>query len=619
MSKEITISVNTGKSVDTTKDLRKEIRELKNEFYSLEEGTERYNEVFQELSNKTLELKDRNEALRFSAQDLGQQIGNVIKVTRGLTSGFEVVQGTMALFGGQSEQLEKIMVKLQAAISIVQGLEGLEGLTKSIPALMASFGNVSSAVTGLIGKLGALKAAMVATGVGAIAVALGAVIANWDKISNMWTQEQTLDNLKEDLTELNGELEKNAKLLKIDEHEAHQRYRQAIIDSRGDVEKMAEAERKLKEELQGVSRELLVANRAAAIRKESEAYQEYIDSVTGLKAAFISSARKKELADAFTQIKNARLDAERALEEYDLEAASNKVKAESEANQKILEDKKNAYDTYLSDLDAKLKSYGLKGIGDDAFIPNQERLNEGLETLKAALNAKLITEEQYLMAEQQLREKYNNGSNTYNNVLPEGSSQAFNQALNEQFNKQLQESLREQGKMTEDAIKNVMNNVYATQQKYTAESQDEWVQWVAVGGSAMQALNNLADEHTEAYKASAILKAVIDGILAVQNVIATTPTLTGKLAAGAIIGSTTAANVLAIIRATKDNAASEISNTPRVSATMLPADVLGTTLASNNEIEMQAETAKNTRVYVLESDIANATNSVKTKVDESRF
>ena len=158
--------------------------------FSLEEGTEQYNATFQELSNKMLEFKDRNEALRMSAQDLGQQIGNVINVTKGLAAGFEVVQGTMTLFGGESEQLEKNMVKLHAAISIVQGLEGL---TKSIPALVASFGKMSGAVAGFTSKLSIMKKALIGTGIGAIAVALGAIIMNWDKIESLWNKSKAMD------------------------------------------------------------------------------------------------------------------------------------------------------------------------------------------------------------------------------------------------------------------------------------------------------------------------------------------------------------------------------------------------------------------------------------------
>ena len=47
-------------------------------------------------------------------------------------------------------------------------------------------------------------------------------------------------------------------------------------------------------------------------------------------------------------------------------------------------------------------------------------------------------------------------------------------------------------------------------------------------------------------------------------------------------------------------------------------DIIGNTLSTQTEVDLQAEN-KNTRVYVLESDIANATNSVKTVVNESTF
>ena len=48
MAKEIEIRINTGSSVDTSRDLRKEITQLKKELFSLEEGTEQYNATFQE-------------------------------------------------------------------------------------------------------------------------------------------------------------------------------------------------------------------------------------------------------------------------------------------------------------------------------------------------------------------------------------------------------------------------------------------------------------------------------------------------------------------------------------------------------------------------------------------
>lgn len=146
------ITIETKKSINGLTSLRKEIKELKGELLGLEEGSKEYNEVLTKLANKTRDLTDLNEAVRFSAQDLGQRLSNLAKVGTGIVSGFSAMQGAAALFGKESEALEKTMIKLQAGIAIVQGLEGIEGLTKSIPALIANFRGIGDAIDKWIGN-----------------------------------------------------------------------------------------------------------------------------------------------------------------------------------------------------------------------------------------------------------------------------------------------------------------------------------------------------------------------------------------------------------------------------------------------------------------------------------
>lgn len=146
------ITIETKKSINGLTSLRKEIKELKGELLGLEEGSKEYNEVLTKLANKTRDLTDLNEAVRYSAQDLGQRLNNLAKVGTGIVSGFSAMQGAVALFGKESEALEKTMIKLQAGIAIVQGLEGIEGLTKSIPALIANFRGVGDTIDKWIGN-----------------------------------------------------------------------------------------------------------------------------------------------------------------------------------------------------------------------------------------------------------------------------------------------------------------------------------------------------------------------------------------------------------------------------------------------------------------------------------
>lgn len=610
MAKEIEIRVNTGSSVDTTKDLRKEISQLKKELFSLEEGTEQYNQTFQELSNKMLEFKDRNEALRMSAQDLGQQIGNVINVTKGMAAGFEVVQGTMTLFGGESENLEKIMVKLQAAISIVQGLEGLEGLTKSIPALVASFGKMSGAVTGFTSKLSIMKKALIGTGIGAIAVALGAIIMNWDKIESLWNKTKVLDELKSDLDGLNNTFKTNENQLKTNQEAAYSQYRQAIIASKGDVDEMTAAEKRLQEALKGTSREILQANLAAAWAAEDKAYREYVDAATGL---FVSKERKKELADAFTEIKNARIKAQEELKKYDEEEAVKEIETIKENNQKKID----AYTEYITNLDAKLKELGLRGIGDDVFIHPKEKYDEANRILKEALDNKLITEEQYLMALQQLKAKYgDNGDGVFGPVLSDEMRENADKGMTEYWNNIQAENLKGQGK--------VLKSIDTGNKQQTKSTEQMWQNSVDITAASLGAMNQLAQAANIESKPLQIAMALMNTYQAANSVMAQQFGGVGaKIAAMITVIGAGLANVVSIMSvnpAGENGAGVGAAAMPNVpTANMLPTDVLGTTLTSNNEVDLQAENAKNTRVYVLESDIQNSMNNVKTTVSEATF
>ena len=121
------------------------------------------------------------------------------KLTQSLNAvagGFSVAQGAIGLFGNESESVEKAMLKVQSAMAISQGFESINqsknsiaqlGLTlkntsvvqKTMTAATAAYTFVTQAsTTGL--KL--FRGALIGTGIGAIVVGLGLLIANFDKV-----------------------------------------------------------------------------------------------------------------------------------------------------------------------------------------------------------------------------------------------------------------------------------------------------------------------------------------------------------------------------------------------------------------------------------------------------
>lgn len=64
-----------------------------------------------------------------AAGTLGQKLGGALT---GAASGFAAVQGVMALTGGESEALEKSLLKVQGAMAFQQGIQGVLEFSKSI-------------------------------------------------------------------------------------------------------------------------------------------------------------------------------------------------------------------------------------------------------------------------------------------------------------------------------------------------------------------------------------------------------------------------------------------------------------------------------------------------------
>ena len=114
----------------------------------------------------------------------------------GVAGGFAAVQGGMALFGAQSEDVEKTLLKVQSAMALSQGLQSVgesidsfkqlgavlkstSAVQKVMTATTAAYTFVNqAATTGL--KL--FRLALIGTGIGAIVVGLGLLIANFDKV-----------------------------------------------------------------------------------------------------------------------------------------------------------------------------------------------------------------------------------------------------------------------------------------------------------------------------------------------------------------------------------------------------------------------------------------------------
>lgn len=158
------------KQITETARLQSEIKDYKDQLLTLDSSSKEYINTLQQISARQTQLNKVNQDARNISLTLEQQLNNVVKVGGTLAAGFSSVSAITQLFGSNTEELSKVMVKLQAGIALVQGVKGLTGLQATIPALITGIKSVTVSVRGLSG-------AIAATGIGAFAIALGLVVS----------------------------------------------------------------------------------------------------------------------------------------------------------------------------------------------------------------------------------------------------------------------------------------------------------------------------------------------------------------------------------------------------------------------------------------------------------
>lgn len=191
------VKIETGEAQTSVKELRSQLKQLKDTMLSVEEGTKEYNDALQQAANIQHTLKEQMEEVNASAMDFGQIAGNVVKGVGGIVAGFQAAQATMNLFGIENETVIKSLQKMQSLMAITQAIPAIDDGVKA-------FKRLGLAIKGATVGMSSLKKALISTGIGVAVVAVGALIANFDK-------------LKAAITGTNDELEKE-KQLQMDKH-----------------------------------------------------------------------------------------------------------------------------------------------------------------------------------------------------------------------------------------------------------------------------------------------------------------------------------------------------------------------------------------------------------------
>ena len=548
------------------------------------------------------------ENVNIQLQDQNNNFQTGIQTVQGLLGAYQLVEGALQAFGVESEVAEEAIRKMQGVMAMTDGLRAInEGIT--------GFKQLRVAIQGATLMTNGLKVALISTGIGAAVVAIGLLIANWDKLSKRWKDDTSAKTLKESIDSLNKALDTNKKLMERDQENAYSRYRQAVIDAKGDVDKLKEAEKQLADEIERTARATYEANLAEAWKEETEAYREYLRVAN---SRFTSADRKREAAEEFTQIKDARIKAQQELTRFEQENTIKKLEAERDA----LNDSKQQYLDYLKSLNDKMKSYGLEGIGRDPFLTPLAKYNQGIKDLEEFLKHKLITEEDYLRERKELQDHYELETRpTFGSVITPEQQEAFTKSLNDTLASGLSverhyADMRLQISEFESERLKKLEEERIEKKKQTIDTM------IGISADLFGSTAELMKEDTVAQKALLTAQTLLNTYMGTMSAFAQTPgPIWVKIAAAVAAGSLGAVQLKNIWSVDPENPESSVggsgSRIPSMSALQqLQNGPQATTVIQGASTEMDV---KDTRVYVVESDITNTQNKVKTIESESTF
>lgn len=134
------------KTGQKTTSLRAQLRSLKQDIASkLESSGGAVTPEIQELIDKAGELDDRLKDINQTVSNTGSDtrtLQGLIGIVSAGVGAFSALQGSMQLFGGETDETQKALQKLFAVMSILQGLEQIQNATLEESAAMRLISNV---------------------------------------------------------------------------------------------------------------------------------------------------------------------------------------------------------------------------------------------------------------------------------------------------------------------------------------------------------------------------------------------------------------------------------------------------------------------------------------------
>jgi hypothetical protein len=193
VQKEIALKVTTdlGQTTAQFQSATKELQETQKALVELALAGKQGSEEFLEMENRAGQLRDAIGSVNQRVNTLASstpKLDLVKNAAQGIAGGFAAAQGAAALFGDENEDIQKAILKTQGAMALLNGVQQVsitldKNQVVAIQAKALAQRAYALAVGQSTGAMKLFRIALLATGIGALIVAIGLLAANWEKIT----------------------------------------------------------------------------------------------------------------------------------------------------------------------------------------------------------------------------------------------------------------------------------------------------------------------------------------------------------------------------------------------------------------------------------------------------
>ena len=666
---------NVGKDAKKTDgsfvNLRKELKQLTVQLQNLDPASKE----FETVAKRAGQIKEQMRGVTDAINDADPEKfgGKFQRTAEGIAGAFSAVTGAQALFGQQSEEIEKQMLKVQGAIALTQGISAMKELRNDATELAGSIKNkvvtafqslnasqiANAQATGTMttlqkaynvvigtstGALKGFKLALASTGIGALILALGYLITNFDKLKGSLSAGLTSAKKFETSTTQQGEAaryasdnfaeyERTLRRLGLTEEEISNKRKARFKDAIDKTQKEIEASKEVyKEQLKNL--------------KTVETFDKFGLNATGRllfgdeEDAKAQQQKIKDLNASLTKLRNDQFDYNQQIKEdrkKDNEDAKNKLKEandeavrlEKERREKILEEIRQANLKRIELENARIaEQENLENAYYDSFKTQQQLEEQAVrdkyftilqttkdnETLKLAQQKELdeIANKYKEEADKVESDRLNNIGQQYEDFVTQyteavnTASENEKLAVNDKYN-YLIEKAKEYGfstveleKKRAEELKQIDSELLQAKEKFVNEV-----------SNMLGALASAAQQGSAVQKAFAVAQVAVDTAKSISSVIAgaTAAATAGGPAAPFLIGGYIASGI-----ATVTKAFSSVNNIlknplPNTQAPSMNRPTDNTQTQQGTQQTVQAQSTY--KVVVVDSDITKMQDKTK--------